>query len=941
MSTSCPWLGITAPGWLKESNTPHRTMMGTMEAWPDSRAPSPCPGMPSPPMTSPANSAWTRTSGCPRRRRPGGWAWHGLNRLAETPREPRWRAFFRQFQDLLILVLLVAAVVSLAVTREWETPVVIVLVVLLNATIGFVQESRAEASLEALKQMLVTTATVRRDGRTVRVDAAELVPGDVVMVEAGDRVPADGRLLSLASLEVQESSLTGEAQPVVKSAAGEADERAPLGDRVTAVFMNTMVTRGRAEALVTATGMATETGRIAHMLHEAEPEPTPLQRQIDGLGRTLALVAGAVIIVVFVLGLVRGYDLHERFLSAVSLAVAAIPEGLPAVVAFTLAMGAGRLARQGAIVKRLASVETLGSASQICTDKTGTLTLNQMTAREILLARRRFTVSGEGYSTGGRIRTTDGSPPPATLGDVLTAMALCTDAVLRAGEVVGDPTEGALVVLAEKGGIDVTALREEHPRRLEIPFDSDYKFMATFHNWTDERGGDLVRCFLKGAPDVLARRADRYLGGEEILPFGDTARARYGQASAALAAQGMRVLAIGSEDFPPDRFDPSGDPKDLLGHVVLLALVGIADPPRPEARQAIAECRDAGIRVRMITGDHAVTAGAIASELGIPGRAVSGTDLDQIDDDDLARRLGGIGVVARVSPAHKLRIVRALQARGEVVAMTGDGVNDAPALRQADIGVAMGRTGTEVTKEAATMILTDDNFATIVRAVREGRGIYDNIVNFTRFQVSTAFGFVLTFLVASMTGIAGGAPFTALQILFVNLVMDGPPAMSLGVDPVSHDAMRRPPRPAGEQVLTRQRLLRIVLASIVMAAGTLAVLVWAPGPEPHPGEATVAATMAFVTFVFFQVFSLLNVRHPTRSVFSRETLQNSSAFVAIAVVVVMLILVVEVGALNTFFTTTNLTSGQWLACVAVSSTILWVFELVKLVLRTRARRRAR
>ena len=863
---------------------------------------------------------------------------YGPNRLAETPREPRWRVFLRQFQNLLILILLVAAAVSLAVTREWETPVVIVLVVLLNATTGFVQESRAENSLEALKQMLVTTATVRRDGRTVRVDAAELVPGDVVMVEAGDRIPADGRLFSSASLEVQESSLTGEAQPVGKSAAAEVDERAPLGDRITAVFMNTMVTRGRAEALVTATGMATETGRIAHMLHEAEPEPTPLQRQTDRLGRTLALIAGIVIIVVFVLGLVRGYDLHEQFVSAVSLAVAAIPEGLPAVVAFTLAMGASRLARQDAIVKRLAAVETLGSTSQICTDKTGTLTLNQMTAREILLARRRFTVSGEGYSTDGRIRTTDGSPLPATLGNALTAMALCTDAVLRNGEVVGDPTEGALVVLAEKGGIDVTALREEHPRQLEIPFDSDYKFMATFHRWTGERGREVVRCFLKGAPDVLARRADRYLGGEEILPFDDTARQRYDQANAALAAQGMRMLAIGAEDFPADRFDPSGDPKDLLDHVVLLALVGIADPPRPEARQAISECRGAGIRVRMITGDHAVTAGAIASELGIPGQAVDGTGLDQIDDGDLARRLDGIGVVARVSPAHKIRIVRALQARGNVVAMTGDGINDAPALRQADIGVAMGRTGTEVAKEAATMILTDDNFATIVRAVREGRGIYDNIVNFTRFQVSTAFGFVLTFLVASMTGIAGGAPFAAVQILFVNLVMDGPPAMSLGVNPVSHDAMRRPPRPAGEHILTRPRLLRILLAATVMAAGTLAVLVWAPGPEPQPGQATVAATMAFVTFVFFQVFSLLNVRHPTRSVFTRETLENSSAFVAIAAVVVILVLVVELEALHTFFTTTDLTSGQWLACAAVSSTILWVFELVKLVLRTRARR---
>jgi Ca2+-transporting ATPase len=867
---------------------------------------------------------------------------YGVNRLTDAPREPRWRAFLRQFQNLLILILVGAAVVSLVVSREWETPVAIAAVVLLNATIGFVQESRAEATLEALKRMLVTTATVRRDGRTVRLDATELVPGDVVVVEAGDRVPADARLLWASSLEVQESSLTGEAQPVVKSPDPQVDEHAPLGDRVTALFMNTMVTRGRGEAVVTATGMATETGRIAGMLHEAKAGPTPLQRQIDALGRTLAATAAIVIVVVFALGLVRGQGFGDLFTSAVSLAVATIPEGLPAVVAFTLAMGTGRLAKHGAIVKRLASVETLGSTSQICTDKTGTLTLNQMTAREILLAGRRFTVSGEGYATEGRIRLTDEAPLPDRLDHALLAMALCTDAVLRDGEVVGDPTEGALVVLAEKGGIDVAGLRQERPRLLEIPFDSDYKFMATFHRWSDDQGRDVVRCFLKGAPDVLAGRADRYLGADEILPFDDVARARYEEANAALAEQGMRVMAIGAEDFPADGFDPTDDdPKDLLDRVILLALVGIVDPPRPEARQAIAECRDAGIRVRMITGDHAVTAAAIAAELGIPGEAVTGADLDRIHDDaGLGRRLDDIGVIARVSPSHKIRIVEALQGRGDVVAMTGDGVNDAPALRQADIGIAMGVTGTEVTKEAATMILTDDNFATIVGAVREGRGIYDNIVNFTRFQVSTAFGFVLTFLIASVTGIAGGAPFTALQILFVNLVMDGPPAMSIGVDPVSEDAMDRPPRHTGEHILTRQRIGRILLGSTVMAAGTLAVLTWAPGPEPRLGHATVAATMAFVTFVFFQVFNLLNVRHYTRSVFSRETLHNPSAFIATAVVAVLLILVVETDALRGFFSTADLTSGQWLTCLAVGSTILVVGEAVKAVARARHHRRA-
>jgi Ca2+-transporting ATPase len=863
---------------------------------------------------------------------------HGPNRLAEPSEDPRWRAFLRQFQDLLIIILLVAAFVSLLVAREWVTPVAIAVVVLLNAVIGFVQESRAEASLDALRQLAVTAATVRREMRLLRVDAEELVPGDVVEIEAGDLVPADGRLLASSSLEVQESSLTGEAHPVPKAAGGAAAADAPLAERTTVVFMSSPVTRGRGTMVVTATGMDTETGRIAGMLHDADPEPTPLQRQIDSLSRTLAGIAGVVIGLVVLLGVLRGQDFEDLFVTGVSLAVATIPEGLPAVVAFTLAMGTARLAKQGAIVKRLASVETLGSTSHIFTDKTGTLTLNQMTARELLLAGRRFTVSGEGFSTHGRIRSTDGDPPPPSLDDVLLAMALCTDAVLDEGEVVGDPTEGALIVLAEKGGFDVAALRDERPRTTEIPFDSEHKFMATFHRWTDDSGRNVMRCFIKGAPDVLAMRADRYLGSDDILTFDETARARYDGANAMLAEQGMRVLALGAQDFPAEDFDTSGDPKDLLARIVLLALVGIVDPPRPEARTAVAQCRAAGIRVRMITGDHVVTAGAVAGELGILGEAVTGADLDLLADDDLADRLEHVGVVARVTPAHKIRIVRALQARGDVVAMTGDGVNDAPALRRADIGVAMGITGTEVSKEAATMVLTDDNFSSIVSAVREGRGIYDNIVKFTRFQVSTALGFVLMFLVASVIGIADGAPFTALQILFVNLVMDGPPAMSLGVDPVAHDAMSRPPRPAGDRILTRTRLIRILLSSAVMAVGTLAVLIWAPGPEPRAGEASVAGTMAFVTFVFFQAFNLLNVRHDTRSTFSRETLENASAFVATAVVIVLLILVVELDALSAFFSTTDLTSRQWLACAAVGSGILWTGELVKAVLRHRARR---
>ncbi|MFI6532543.1 cation-translocating P-type ATPase [Nonomuraea sp. NPDC050547] len=845
---------------------------------------------------------------------------HGANRLPEAPREPRWHAYLRQFQDLLILTLIGAALVSFAVTREWETPAIIVLVVILNATIGFVQESRAEASLEALRKMLHTEATVLRGGAAMRLDAADLVPGDVVDLEAGDRVPADGRLVSSASLEVQESALTGEAEPSAKSAGAVVARDAPLAERSTAVFMNTTVTRGHARMIVTATGASTEIGQIAGLLQQTKQAPTPLQRQIDTLGKTLALIALAVIAVVFVLGLLRGQPVGDLFTTAVSLAVATVPEGLPAVVAFTLAMGTARLARRGAIVKRLASVETLGSTSQICTDKTGTLTLNQMTAREVYLADRRFTVSGHGYAVEGRIRSTDDDPPDSqTLHVALVAMALCTDAVVRAADdVVGDPTELAMVVLAEKGGVDVAALRRRHPRIAEVPFDSDDKFMATFH---EEDG--RVRCFVKGAPDVLAARADRYLTADGRRPFDAAAREDYAAANGELAEQGLRVLAVGVKDFPA--LPEDADLKSMLDGIVLMALVGIVDPARPEASAAIEQCHRAGVQVRMITGDHAVTAAAIARELDIPGKAVTGAELDELSDEELARQLPDIGVVARVTPQHKIRIVRALQDGGAVVAMTGDGVNDAPALRRADIGVAMGVTGTEVSKEAATMILTDDNFATVVDAVREGRGIYANIVKFTRFQLSTAFGFVLTFLAASITGLAGGAPFTAVQILFVNLIMDGPPALSLGVDPAGPDVMSRPPRPRDERILTTARLLRILLAGTTMAAGTLAVLALAPPPA--------AATMAFVTFVFFQVFNLVNVRNDLRSAFHRDTFSNRSTFVAIGVVLVLLAAMVEWKGLHAFFSVTNLTAGQWLTCAGVGSVILWLGELVKLILR--------
>ncbi len=862
---------------------------------------------------------------------------YGLNRLREAPKEPRWHAFARQFQDVLILILLGAAAISALVSREWETPLAIGVVVLFNAILGFVQESRAEASLAALRTMLVVTPAVRRDGAVRQVPAEQLVPGDIVLLEAGHYVPADGRLLEAVRLQVQESALTGEAEPVHKDVAAVHEPEAPLADRTAMVFMNTVVTGGRGTFVVTGTGMDTEIGQIADLLRSAESERTPLQRQIDQLGRTLASIAGAVIAVVFVLGLIRGHGISDLFVEAVSLAVAAIPEGLPAVVAFTLAVGTTRLARRNAIVKRLASVETLGSTSQICTDKTGTLTLNQMTARVLYCQSRKFTISGEGYRAEGRILTTDGEPVEP-MRDLFVGMALCTDASVVDGRVVGDPTEGALVVLAEKGGVDVPEVRAALPRIAELPFDSEYKFMATFHRWSTEDGREVVRCVVKGAPDVLGARSTRVLGRDGLIEFDDAVRAKYAAANRGLAEQGLRVLAIAVRDIDPREFDPAGDLFAAACELVLVGMVGILDPPRAEAKQAIDECRQAGIRVRMITGDHAVTAAAIARELGLEGRAVTGAELDPVSDEDLSARMPELGVFARVAPEHKIRLVRVLQRRGDVVAMTGDGVNDAPALRKADIGVAMGITGTDVTKEAATMILTDDNFATIVAAVEQGRGIYANIVKFVKFQLTTAFGFVLTFLVAATANIAAGVPFTPLQILFVNVLMDGPPALSLGVDPAPADAMDRAPRPRTERILTRSRLLRVLFLGGVMAAGTLAVLLLAPGPEPQPGVATTAGTLAFTTFVFFQVFNLLNVRSPHESVFSRETFANPSAFVATAAVVLLQVAVVNMDVLEGVFNTVELTGSQWLVAVAIASSVLWLEEARKFVFRRRMAR---
>ena len=873
---------------------------------------------------------------------------HGPNELAEVARRLGILRFLDQFRDLLIGILLAAAVVSFAVSGELKTPIVVLVVVLLNAILGFVQENRAEASLEALRTMLSPVTKVRRGGEVQSVASRDLVPGDVVLLEAGDRVPADGRLAVAVNLEIEEAALTGESQPATKSAGASVPPGAPLGDRSTMAYMNTTVTRGRAELLVTSTGMRTEIGRIAGLLRDTESEMTPLQRQLSGLARSLAKFSGLLVVLVVGIGLLRGDEFVDLLNLAVALAVATIPEGLPAVTAVTLAVGVAKMARQNAIIKRLASVETLGCTSVICSDKTGTLTLNQMTAVRLVVQDREHEVTGDGYSPEGRIAHQPDDAPIA-FDNALMGMVLCNDAVVRQGRdgwsLVGDPTEGALVVLAAKGGIDAAEARTRLPRIAEVPFDSATKVMATFHELADSSGARTVRMFVKGAPDVVLARSAAAIGPDgAAVPIAAAASALTAH-NERLADSGLRVLAVAQRDLAPEAWAEfvasGGEPSDLVADLVVLALVGIVDPPRPEARDAIAEANRAGITVKMITGDHAATAASIGRQLGLARDgepALTGADLDAMDDDELDRRIDRTSVFARVAPEHKLRLVAALQRRGNVVAMTGDGVNDAPALKKADIGVAMGITGTEVTKEAATMVLTDDNFATIVGAVRRGRTIYDNIVKFVRFQLSTTVSFALLFLGEAILGFAGGKPFTAIAILWVNIIMDGPPAMALGMDRPARDVMDRRPRPVGEPILLRSRWTAIGFSAVIMAGGTLAMLVLAPGPDPQPGAATVAGTMAFTTFVLFQFANILNVRSETGSVFRRETLHNRNLWLALAGALALQVAVVHAGPMQRLFDTVSMTGLQWAACAAVASSVLWLEELRKAVLRRTARR---
>src|SRR4051794_11649205 len=857
---------------------------------------------------------------------------YGPNKFAEAKTEARWHAFVRQYEDPMQIVLLVAGLISIYPVKQPGTGVVIVLLTVLNAVLGLNQEGKAAAAVAALAKMMIVKARVLRDGALTLLPAEQLVPGDVVAIEAGDVVPADGRLTGAATLEVAEAALTGESLPVSKGVNSVAAPDAPLGDRTDMVYMNTNVTRGTGEFMVTATGMATEVGHISGLLQGTDDSKSPLTLQLEKLTKQLVTIAGAALVVSILLNMARGQTFTEVFTVAVAFAIAAIPTGLPAVVTTILSRGTQLLAEANAIVKRLRSTETLGATSAICSDKTGTLTLNQMTAVELTIPGRRYTVSGGGYSTEGTIKHVYGEPEVPLEPFMLPLARACEAVVTAGGEMIGDPTEGALVVLAAKGGLDVDATRERYPRVAELPFDTAYKLMATFHAMPDETGRDVVRCFVKGAPDQVLARASTHLDPALVAAGADDAfRARYLGENERLAGQGLRVMATARKDFEPGAFDPATDLLTLMDELTLMALVGIVDPPRPTAKAAIAIAHSAGMQVRMITGDHALTAGAIADELGIPGRAISGAEFGAMSDDEAVEQLDEIGVIARVTPEQKVRLVDLLKRKGHVVAMTGDGVNDAPALKQADIGIAMGITGTEVSKEAAAMILTDDNFATIVKAVELGRQLYDNLVKYIRFQMGVLAGLILTFVGSSVLNIVSGVPLLPLQTLWVNFTTQVFQSVGLGYGEGTEGLMKRRPRKPRDPILSRADTKWFVVAGVVMAAATLAVIA---GAENADGAA-LARTMGLTTFSLANLFFSFTARDALGSVFSLDTFNDRKFLISSGLSVVAIVVATEIQFFHRILDTRELTGNQWLICIGAGLVVVAVSEIWKFALRRR------
>ncbi|WP_404463814.1 cation-translocating P-type ATPase [Micrococcus antarcticus] len=903
---------------------------------------------------------------------------HGANELEASAAESSWRRFLRQFADPLIHLLAAAVVISVVAwffEGAHGAPVdaiVIAVIIVFNAVLGYVQEARAADAVAALQGMAAVMATVVRDGRTVQVPAVDVVPGDVLALAEGDSVAADARLIASSSLHIAEAALTGESAPVGKGPAPIPGE-VSLGDRANMVHKGTAVTQGVGTAVVTATGMETEMGHIARLLSSTEKKATPLTREIDALGRTLGIaVIGIAVVVMAAIAMTSGiHSVREAvdvLIVGVSLAVAAVPEGLPAILSVVLSLGVTAMSRRNAIVKNLSSVETLGSASVICSDKTGTLTRNEMTLQAVRAPSGQARLSGVGYAPEGRVLLDDGvdllaadaAHPLREEGvALLCGGSLASNAEVRrdddgAWSVLGDPTEAAFVVAERKAGLE-EARAARFTRVAEAPFTSERKMMSVVVTDGERDGAPLL--VAKGAPDVLLQHCTRVRRGDEVLALGEPDRASAARDVQELSDQALRTLAVAYRGLEPAELeaaraaDGTLDGEALRGlekELVFVGTAGIIDPARAEAADAVATARGAGIRVVMITGDHPATALRIAQELGIaePGhRALSGPELEAMDAEQLRAAVRGVAVYARVSPEHKLRIIGALQADGAIVSMTGDGVNDAPALKKADIGVAMGITGTEVSKEAADMILADDDFATIVAAVRQGRVIFENIKKFLRYLLSSNTGEVLTMffgvMLAGFLGLTGHGsgvvvPLLATQILWVNLVTDSAPALAMGIDAEGDDVMARPPRRATDRVIDRRMWGGILTIGAVMAAVTLLALDSQLPGGLLAGSGTVvdAQTCAFTTLVLAQLFNALNSRSETTSAFHRM-FHNRWLWAAIAFGVLSQVLVVHVPFLQTAFGTTALDAGQWLMCLGLASVVLWFDELRKLVLRAR------
>lgn len=892
---------------------------------------------------------------------------YGKNELTSESPTPAWKKFLAQFKDLLVILLLIATAISAALwllERESALPyeaIAIFSVVLLNAVMGYIQESRAESAVTALRKMTAANASVIREGTQKEIPANEVVPGDIILIEEGDTIPADARLIQSIALQTAEAALTGESLPVSKDTTP-ITKAAGLGDRHNMIFSGTAATYGHGKAIVIATGMQTQIGLIAGMLKETPVETTPLQKELARVGKLLGfiviVIAVVMIAAIILLEDIRGFAaLFDTLILGVALAVAAVPEGLPAVVTAVLSMGVQRMAKRNAIVRHLAAVETLGSANVIASDKTGTLTKNEMTVRTVLTASARFQFEGSGYAPEGKVSVMNtvgnrGAIDGATqieLRRVLAVADRANNALLEERDgrwtVQGDPTEGALIVAARKAGLKRDALEERFERIGEVPFSSERKLMTTVH--TDAEQEERVLVFTKGAPDVLLSRCSQELVGDSTRPLTEQRRLEIMNANDDLASEALRTLGVAYRALNADTFKSREVDESVEHDLVFAGLIGMIDPPREEAKDAVARAKGAGIRPIMITGDHPITAAVIARELGVSneGRAVTGAEVEKMKDDAvLVQTVKEVSVYARVNPEHKLRIVKALKREGAIVAMTGDGVNDAPALKTADIGVAMGITGTDVSKEAADIVLADDNFASIVAAVEEGRGIFSNIRKFLRYLLSSNIGEVMTMffgvVLADIIELKAGSgeglvlPLLATQILWINLVTDGAPALALGVDPVDSGVMTQPPRPKDEGVITRKMWSGIIFVGAVTGIGTLFVLdASLPGGLIQgSGNMRYAQTMAFTTLVFFSLFNVFNARSDERSAF-RGLFSNKWLWGAVLLSVLLQVAVIYLPFLQQAFSTVPLSFADWLRCIGVASFVLWLRELSKLIQR--------